>query len=164
MCAYSIRLLWLAQIKYEYELRGIAVSHKSIHRVWRFVSIDITDWYVWVWLYREWNKEKQGVGYRRWTARRAVSVKILSTVENMFNVAYPHQIEVMELEGYCWPTCSKQPRLVACRIGVVNKLHRRRRRRRRTVLLTTRSTCRGEIFEVWSLGRSSRGKYPNFWR
>ena len=45
---------------------------------------------------------------------------------------------------------------VDCRIGVVNKLDRRRRR----VLLTTRSTCRGEIFSV----RTSRGKYPNFWR
>jgi len=44
---------------------------------------------------------------------------------------------------YRWPTRSKQPRLVDCRTGVVNKLDRRRRRR---VLLTTRSTCRGEIF------------------
>jgi len=50
----------------------------------------------------------------------------------------------MELEGYNSPTCSKQPRLVDCRIGVVNKLDRRRR----GVLLTTRSTCRGEIFKV----------------
>ena len=32
----------------------------------------------------------------------------------------------MELEGYAWPTCNKQPRLVDCRIGVVNKLDRRR--------------------------------------
>jgi len=47
--------------------------------------------------------------------RRAMSVKILSTAE--------------ELEGCSWPTCSKQPRLVDCRIGVVNKLDRRRRRR-----------------------------------
>jgi len=31
----------------------------------------------------------------------------------------------MELEGYSWPTCSKQPQLVDCRIGVVNKLDRR---------------------------------------
>ena len=28
----------------------------------------------------------------------------------------------MELEGYSWPTCSKQPQLVDCRVGVVNKL------------------------------------------
>ena len=40
-------------------------------------------------------------------------------------------------------------------IGVVNKLDRRRRRRG---LLTTRSTCRGEIFYVRSLERSSREK------
>ena len=42
-------------------------------------------------------------------------------------------------------TCSKQPRLVDCRIGVVNKLDRPRRRRR-VSLTTTRLTCRGEIF------------------
>jgi len=36
----------------------------------------------------------------------------------------PQQIEVglIELEGYSWPTSSKQPRIVDCRIGVVNKL------------------------------------------
>ena len=32
------------------------------------------------------------------------------------------------------------------------------------MLLTTRSTCRGEIFEVRRLGQSPRKKYPNFWR
>ena len=42
---------------------------------------------------------------------------------------------------YSWSTCNKEPRLVDCRIGVVNKLDRRRR----PDLLTTRSTCRGEI-------------------
>jgi len=98
--------------------------------------------------------------YRRRTARRAMSVKILSTVETS-STANPQQIAVMELEGYSRPTCSKQARLVNCRIGVVNKLDRRRRRR---VLLTTRSTCRGEIFQVRSSGQSPRGKYPNFWR
>ena len=30
----------------------------------------------------------------------------------------------MELDGYSRPTCSKQPRLVSWRIGVVSKLHR----------------------------------------
>ena len=75
---------------------------------------------------------------RRRTARRAMSV-------NCRNKLYtsPRQVAVMEAEGYGWPTCSKQPRLVDCRIGVVNKLDRRRRRR---VLLTTRSSCSGEIF------------------
>jgi len=74
----------------------------------------------------------------------------------------PQQIAVMELDGYSWSTCSKQTRLVDCRIGVVNKLDRRRRRRR--VMLTTRSTCRGEIFWVRGLEQSPREKYPNFWR
>jgi len=32
------------------------------------------------------------------------------------------------------------------------------------VLLTTRSTCRGEIFQVRGLAQSSKGKCPNFWR
>jgi len=59
--------------------------------------------------------------------------------------------------------CSKQPRLIDCRsIGVVNKLDRRRRLRR--VLLTSRSTCRGHIFKIWSLEQNPRGKYPSFCR
>jgi len=42
-------------------------------------------------------------------------------------------------------TCSNQPRLVDCRIDLINRLDRRR------VVLTTRSTCRGEIFKfrIW---------------
>jgi len=62
-------------------------------------------------------------------------------------------------KGYSWPTCSKQPRVVDCRMamGVVNKLYRRRRRR---VLLTKWSICCGEML---CLEHSSRGKYPNFW-
>ena len=72
----------------------------------------------------------------------------LVTCKNKFT-ANPEQIAVMELEGYSWLTSSKQPRLVDCRIGVVNKLDCRRRRR--WVLLTTRSTCRGEIKSgVWN--------------
>jgi len=31
-----------------------------------------------------------------------------------------------------------------------------------TSLLTSRSTCRGEIFKVVSLGQSARGNYPDF--
>jgi len=73
--------------------------------------------------------------------RDALSVKILSTVETICTKNL-QQIAVMQLEGYSRPTCSKQPRLVDCRIGVVNKLYRRRRR----FLLITRSTCRGKIF------------------
>ena len=80
-------------------------------------------------------------------ATRYVSVKILSTVETSCKTN-PQLIEVMELKGYSWPTCSKQPRLVDYCIGlhiaIVNKLDRRRRRR--GVLLKTRSTYRGHIF------------------
>jgi len=50
-----------------------------------------------------------------------VSQNIVNTVETSC-ITNPQQIEVMELEGYSWPICSKQPRLVDCRIGVVNKL------------------------------------------
>jgi len=32
-------------------------------------------------------------------------------------------VEVIESEGYRWWTWSRQPRLVDCRIGVVNKLN-----------------------------------------
>jgi len=57
------------------------------------------------------------------------------------------------VEGLCysWSTCSKQPRLVDCRIGV-NKLDRP----------STAMSCRGEIFQVRIFGQSSRGKYPSF--
>jgi len=58
-----------------------------------------------------------------------MAVKIVSIVETSFTTN-AQQIEVTELEGYSWPTCSKQPRLVDCLVGVVNKLDRRRRRRR----------------------------------
>jgi len=48
---------------------------------------------------------------------------------------------VLVWKVYSRPTCNKEPRLVDCRISVVNKLDRRRR----PDLLTTRSTCRGEM-------------------
>ena len=82
------------------------------------------------------------LGYHRHSSQRAVSqtrVNCCATAETSCT-ANPQQIAVMELKGYSWPTCSKQPRLVDCRIGVVNRIDRRR------VLLTTRSTCLGEIF------------------
>jgi len=84
-----------------------------------------------------WSPEKQEALYLYLVPflRRAMSVMILSTVETSCTTNI-RQIEVMELKGYSWPTCSKQPRLVNCRIGVVNKLACRRRRRRRRVLLT----------------------------
>jgi len=44
------------------------------------------------------------------TASRDMSVKILSTVETSCTTN-PQHIEVMELEGYSRPTCSKQLRL-----------------------------------------------------
>jgi len=90
--------------------------------------------------------------------RDALSFKILSTVDTSCTTN-PQEVAVIELEGYSWSTCNKQPRLIDCRIGVVNKLDRRRRRR---ILLTTWSTYCGEIFKVQSLGQSPRGKYPKF--
>ena len=50
-----------------------------------------------------------------------MSVEILSTLETS-RTKNPQQIEVMELEGCSKSTFSKQPRLVHCRIGVVNEL------------------------------------------
>jgi len=70
-------------------------------------------------------------------------VNCCTTVETSCT-ANPQQIEVMELDGYRWPTCSKQPRLVDCRIGVVNRLDRRR------ILLTMRSTCRAKFSRLWN--------------
>ena len=93
------------------------------------------------------------------TATNYVS-KILSTVETSCTIN-PQQIAVTKLEVYSWLTCSKQPRLVHCRIGVVSMFDRRRRRR---ILLTTRSTCRGAVFKVRSLRQSPKGKDPNFWK
>jgi len=58
--------------------------------------------------------------------RKVRPVKIVSTAETSCTTN-PQQIAVTELEGYSWLTCSKQPRLVDCRTGVVNKLDRRRR-------------------------------------
>ena len=85
-----------------------------------------------------------------------MSVEILSTVETSCTTN-PQQIAVTEsgvtvdrlAVQFSLNKQFKQPRLVDCRTGVVNKLDRRRRRRR--VLLTTRSTCRGEIHKVRSL-------------
>ena len=94
-------------------------------------------------------------------ATRYVSQNLVNCRNKLYN--NPQQIAMMELEGYSWLTCSKQSRLVDCRTDVVNKLECRRRRRRRE-LLTTRSTCRGEIFEVRSLGQSPKGKYLIFGR
>ena len=56
-------------------------------------------------------------------ATRYVSQNIVNTVETSC-ITNPQQIAVMELEGYSWSTCRKQPRLVDCSVGVVNKLDR----------------------------------------
>jgi len=97
--------------------------------------------------------------YRRRTARCAMSVKILSSVETSCTTD-KYTTSRMELEGYSWSTCSKQPRLVDCRIGVVNKLDRRRRRR----VVDNAYDLPRRNFLVRSLGQISRGMYPNFWR
>jgi len=101
--------------------------------------------------------------YRRRTARRDTSVNVLATVETSC-AKNPEQIELVELECYSSPTCRKQPRLVDCRIGVVNKLDRRRRQRRRRRVTDNAIDSPRRNFLVRSLERSSRGKYLNFWR
>jgi len=68
-----------------------------------------------------------------------MSVKIFVNCRNKFTTNPPQS----KSRSYTVTVDRKQPRLVDCRIGVVNKLDRRRRRRR--VLLTTRSIRRGEI-------------------
>ena len=63
----------------------------------------------------------------------------------------------MELDGN---SCSKQPRLVDCRVSVANKLDRRRRRRR--VVDNAIYLPRRNLFSMSGVWGSSRGKYPNF--
>jgi len=66
----------------------------------------------------------------------------------------PEQIEVMELEGYSQPTCSK---LCASNHDALDRrglIHSRR------VLLSTKSTCRGHMFQVHSLGAKFQRKVP----
>jgi len=63
--------------------------------------------------------------YRRRTARRAMLVKILTAAAKLYKHVVSLQkihnkSHVMELEGRSWPSCSKQPRLVDCRIGVIS--------------------------------------------
>jgi len=59
--------------------------------------------------------------YRRKTARRDVSVKMLPMLHNSVEttcVTSPEQIEVMEIEGYSWPTTTTRSTVV----GVIHKL------------------------------------------
>ena len=74
--------------------------------------------------YEPWESNIQQEALLLWqTMRHIMSVKILWTVETSCTTN-PQQIEVglMELESYRWPTTSKQPQLVNCCIGVVDKL------------------------------------------
>ena len=57
----------------------------------------------------------------RSSAATDISVKILSTVETS-PTTNPWKIEVMELKGYSWLTCSKQPWLIDCCIAIIHKL------------------------------------------
>jgi len=80
--------------------------------------------------------------------------------QNLVNCRNKSTNRDMELQGYSWSTCSKQPRLVDCCIGVVNKLDRRRRRR---VMLTE---IRGEFLstEFGTVPEGSTlilGRYPS---
>ena len=62
----------------------------------------------------------------------------------------PQQIEVMELDGYSWLTCSKQPRCI-------NHKHEHQR-----VSLTTWSTCCGENFLWPEFGTKFQREVPLF--
>jgi len=101
--------------------------------------------------------------YRRRTARRAVSVKILSTAATSCTTNR-QQMEVMALEGYSHQRVINfvhpaTTRSTVVRAGVINKLDRRRRRR---VLLTTRSTPWRIFPSTEFMTKFHRGKYPNF--
>jgi len=89
------------------------------------------------------------------TAQRAVSQNLINQVVQ--------QIEVMELDGYGWPIVVKQPPLINCHIGVVDKLGRPRQWRH--VLLIMRLTCPGEIeiSKSWVWGKVSEGSTLTFW-
>jgi len=83
--------------------------------------------------------------YRRQTARRGVSVKILHNSVGITCTTSPEQIKVMELEGYSRPTYNKLVHSAMTRstvVGVIYKL---------TVdefvdHTVTPTTCCGEIF------------------
>jgi len=93
-------------------------------------------------------------------ATRYVSKNLVNSRKKLYNESTTNRSN--GVRGLQLIDCSKQPRLVDCRIGVVKKLDCQQQQRR--VLLTTQSTCSGEIFLVRSLAQSPRGKYPNFWR
>ena len=60
-------------------------------------------------------------------------------------------------------TCSKQPQLADCHTGVVNKLNHWQWSRS-FVNSAIDLLWRNFLYRVRSLGQSSRGMYPNFWR
>jgi len=68
------------------------------------------------------------LSYRRGTARWVVSVEILLIATQQCSTTSPEQIEVMKLEGYSGPMCSKHVHSTVtrasrfhCLIGVINK-------------------------------------------
>ena len=65
--------------------------------------------------------EFESPSYKKLCCHRYISVKILSTVETS-PTTNPWKIEVMELKGYSWLTCSKQPWLIDCCITIIHKL------------------------------------------
>ena len=85
-------------------------------------------------------------------ATRYVSENLVNCRNKMYDKSTTNR---MELDGYRRSTCSKQPRLVDCRIGVVNKLDRRRRR-------VVDNVAKFSKFQ--SLRQSSREMSLNFWR
>ena len=59
--------------------------------------------------------------------------------KKVLNKSKTNRSDGVNSEGSIWPMCSKQPRLIDCRIGFVSRLDGG------WVLLTTLSACRGEI-------------------
>ena len=62
-------------------------------------------------------KQQESLLPQRDRATRCVSQKLVIVETSC--TTNQQQIEVIELESYSRSTCSKQPRLVDCRIGVV---------------------------------------------
>ena len=110
-----------------------------------------------LWAYMIIVRQSKTLCYRRRAARCDVSVKIL----NKSCTRNPEEIEVMVLDGYCRLTCNKPSAFSHY------ELDRRRcnlKLDRRRVLLTTSIHHPLAVVKVQSLGQTSRGKYPYFWR
>ena len=81
---------------------------------------DIVDFDLpWLRIYAHSVHSNKKLCYLRRTARRAMSVRNLVNCRNKSYNKSPTNRSNIELDGYRWPTCSKQPRLVDCRSWLV---------------------------------------------